>query len=137
MNPKRPRHRRPPRRSTPPGGHRAVLLDQVVQVLAPQPGEVVLDAPLGLAGHAATLLQHVGAEGRLLGLDLDAANLDRARETLTAVGFPFSVHHANFAAAEHVVGEAGVGGGDLVVAGLGVGRTSVGGTGGGVVYVRA
>ena len=105
-------------------------------MLAPQPGEVVLDAPLGLAGHAATLLQHVGAEGRLLGLDLDAANLDRARETLTAVGFPFSVHHANFAAAEHVVGEAGLDGVDLLVADLGVASTQIDDPERGFPYVR-
>ena len=41
------------RRSTPQGEHRAVLLDQVLRVLNPQPGQIVVDCTVGWAGHAA------------------------------------------------------------------------------------
>src|SRR5438067_7649473 len=83
--------RRP--RSTPEGQHRPVLLAEVLEVLRPAPGEVAVDCTTGWAGHAAELLARVGASGRLVGLDLDAENLPRARPRLEEVGHPFSLHH--------------------------------------------
>jgi 16S rRNA (cytosine1402-N4)-methyltransferase len=134
-----PRKRHPPRRaprSTPPGGHLPVLLDHVLAVLAPAPGEVVLDATLGLAGHAVALLERVGPTGRLIGLDLDPANLSRAHERLAATGLPFSVHHTNFAAAATVVAQEGLDGVDMLVADLGMSSMQVDDAGRGFSYVR-
>src|SRR5438874_8191420 len=90
-------------RSTPPGEHRPVLLDEVLAALEPRPGAVAVDCTVGWAGHAAELLRRVGPNGRLIGFDLDADNLPRARERLAAVGHPFSLHHANFAALSSVL----------------------------------
>src|SRR5438128_2069857 len=92
------RPRRPPvRRSTPAGEHRPVLLDEVLAALSPQPGHVVVDGTVGFAGHSVELLKRVGPTGKLIGMDLDADNLPRARERLAAVGHPFALHHGNFA----------------------------------------
>ena len=44
-------------RSTPAGSHRPVMLDEVLAVLNPQPGAVVVDATLGFAGHSQELLR--------------------------------------------------------------------------------
>src|SRR5437899_138604 len=62
-------------RSTPAGEHRAVLLDEVLAALKPQPGETVVDCTVGWAGHAAELLRRVGPKGRVIGIDFDAENL--------------------------------------------------------------
>lgn len=86
------------RRSTPAGGHRAVLLDEVLALFDVKPGAVVVDCTVGWAGHGVELLQKIGSEGLLLGLDLDAENLPEARQRLEAVGGPFALHHSNFAA---------------------------------------
>src|SRR5437016_2814935 len=94
-------------RSTPAGEHRPVMLAEVLSVLAPKPGMVVVDATIGWGGHAVELLRLIGAEGRLIGLDLDAQNLDRARERLTAIGQPFSLHHSNFAALSTILASEG------------------------------
>lgn len=98
---KRPFHRPRPRprgkRSTAPGEHRPVLLAEVLAVLNPQPGQIVVDCTLGYAGHAVELLRRVGPTGKLIALDLDADNLARAEPVLAAVGFPFALHHGNFA----------------------------------------
>ena len=88
---------RRPRRSTPAGQHRAVLLAEVLAALAPRPGDVVVDCTVGWAGHAGELLQRVGPDGRLIGIDFDPENLPRARARLEAVGFPFSLQQGNFA----------------------------------------
>src|SRR5262249_33899074 len=112
-------------RSTPPGEHRPVLLDEVLHALDPRPGEVVVDCTLGWAGHAAELLGRVGPTGRLIGLDLDADNLPRARERLEAVGFPFELHRTNFAALPTVLGSVGLTGADVVLADLGMSSMQV------------
>jgi 16S rRNA (cytosine1402-N4)-methyltransferase len=74
------------------------MLDEVLEVLRPQTGEVAVDCTVGFAGHAAVLAQRVGSTGRLIGLDWDDENLPRAHERLVAAGTPFSLHHSNFAA---------------------------------------
>jgi 16S rRNA (cytosine1402-N4)-methyltransferase len=113
------------RRSTPPGEHRPVLLDEVLAVLAPAPGAVVVDCTTGWAGHAVELLRRIGPTGRLVGLDLDPENLPRARERLEATGLPFSLHHANFAALPAVLAAEGLAGADAVLADLGMSSMQV------------
>ncbi len=123
-------------RSTPPGQHRPVLLDEVLTALAPRPGESAVDCTLGWAGHAAELLQRVGPTGRLIGFDLDADNLSRARERLAGIGFPFSLHHGNFAGIQTVLATEGVTGVDVLVADLGMSSMQVDDPERGFSYVR-
>ena len=135
----RPRsHRRSslPQRSTPAGSHRAVLPDEVLAVLDPRPGEVAVDCTLGLAGHAALLLQRLGPDGRLIGLDWDQDNLARARDVLTATGLPFTVHHSNFAALPNILAAEGLAGADVILADLGMSSMQVDDPERGFSYVR-
>jgi 16S rRNA (cytosine1402-N4)-methyltransferase len=127
-------HRR--RRSTPPGQHRPVLLDEVLAVLAPREGAVVVDCTAGWAGHAAELLRRVGPAGRLIALDADADNLAHAKARLEQVGHPFSVHHANFAALANVLAAEGVAHVDAVLADLGMSSMQVDDPQRGFSYVR-
>src|SRR5438874_1612506 len=96
MRPQR-RPKSGPQRSTPPGQHRPVLLEEVLTWLDPRPGEVMVDCTVGWAGHAAELLRRLGPAGLLIGSDLDRENLDPARARLEAVGYPFRLRHGNFA----------------------------------------
>jgi 16S rRNA (cytosine1402-N4)-methyltransferase len=113
------------RRSTPPGGHRPVMLDEILAVLAPRPGAVVVDCTVGRAGHAVELLRRASPAGRLVGLDTDAENLPGARECLAATGLAFSLHHANFASLPSVLASEGLQGADAVVADLGMSSMQV------------
>jgi 16S rRNA (cytosine1402-N4)-methyltransferase len=117
--------RKRPARSTPPGEHRAVLLGEVLDALAPQPGEVVVDCTAGWAGHAAELLRRVGPAGRLIGLDLDPSHLERARQRLQEVGHPFTLRQANFAGLPAVLAAEGVPAADAVLADLGMSSMQV------------
>ena len=45
------------------GEHRPVLLDEVMAVLDPKPGEIAVDCTLGGAGHAEELLRRIGPDG--------------------------------------------------------------------------
>lgn len=121
------RKRRPPRkdRSTPAGEHRPVMLNEVLQVLNPQPGQVIVDCTLGFAGHSSELLRRVGPAGLLIATDLDPDNLPRAREKLEAVGHPFHAHQGNFAGLPAVLAAAGVERVDAVLADLGMSSMQV------------
>lgn len=110
------------RRSTPAGEHRPVLLDEVLRILAPRPGQLVVDCTLGFGGHAAELLQRIGPNGLLIGLDLDREHLPRVEEKLQAIGHPFELHHANFASVDRVLGERRA---DLLLADLGMSSMQV------------
>ena len=124
------------RRSTPAGEHRPVLLDEVLTALAPVAGNLIVDCTTGWAGHSAELLRRAGPTGRLIGLDLDPENLPRARERLTAVGFPFTLHHSNFAALPTVLAEENVESVDAVLADLGMSSMQVDDAERGFSYVR-
>lgn len=130
------RGKRPPRRSTPAGGHLPVLLEHVLKVLNPQPGQIAVDATLGLAGHAAALLQRLGPSGLLLGFDLDVENLRRAEGLLTAVGHPYRLFHSNFAAMTTTLAQQNLQGVDLLVADLGMSSMQVDEPVRGFSYVR-
>jgi 16S rRNA (cytosine1402-N4)-methyltransferase len=116
---------RPRPRSTPQGEHRAVLLDAILAALDPKPGEVAVDCTLGWAGHSLELLKRVGATGVLIGMDLDAENLPKARERLAEVGLPFHLHHGNFAGLAQALGEHGLTQADMILADLGMSSMQV------------
>ncbi len=65
-------------------GHRPVMTDRVLALLAPaleSAGSVMVDATLGRAGHASALLrQHPGLT--LIGVDADDAAIEESRELL-------------------------------------------------------
>jgi 16S rRNA (cytosine1402-N4)-methyltransferase len=125
-----------PLRSTPPGEHRPVLLEEVLTALSPQPGEVMVDATVGWGGHSVALLQAVGPTGRLIGTDLDADNLSRARLRLDTIGHPYSLHHGNFAGLASVVAGEGIEAVDGVLADLGMSSMQVDDPERGFSYVR-
>jgi len=65
--------------------HVPVLLKEAIEYLQVRPGTTVLDATLGLAGHASEIVRRLGAEGRFVGFDRDAQALALAKERLDKV----------------------------------------------------
>ena len=101
--------------------HTPVMPDAILESLDPRPGQTVVDCTVGLGGHAALLLERVTPGGRLIGLDFDPANLDRARAKLANVrGGQFELHHSNFAALPAILAAAGASAVDGILADLGV-----------------
>ena len=60
--------------------HDSVLMDEVLRALAVVPGDTVVDATLGGAGHFTELLASLGEGGVLIGIDADPAAVERARD---------------------------------------------------------
>jgi 16S rRNA (cytosine1402-N4)-methyltransferase len=103
------------------------MMSQVLSVIMPKPGQTIVDCTLGLGGHTGAMLPRVHPGGRLIGIDLDPANLAAAREYLTWVGGRFDLFHNNFAALPTVLIQAGVEDGrvDAILADVGVASTQI------------
>jgi len=72
---------------TPAGTHRAIMVREILDVLAPKPGDIAVDCTLGYGGHAEALLAAIQPGGRLIGLDVDPIELPKTVRRLTALGF--------------------------------------------------
>jgi 16S rRNA (cytosine1402-N4)-methyltransferase len=108
---------------TPAGMHRPIMVQEILEVLAPQPGELVVDCTLGYGGHATELLRAVQPGGRLIGLDADPLELPKTEARLRALGFPaeaVAVHRMNFAGLPQLLAREAPAGADLILADLGV-----------------
>lgn len=120
---------------TPAGTHIPVLLSEVMDSLAPRPGEIVADCTVGYGGHALEFLRRIGPTGSLLGLDLDAPQLERTRARLATalITSPdvkldspctkqpsIHLHRSHFAGLGKIMGKEGIPGCDIVFADLGV-----------------
>lgn len=64
--------------------HDPVMLDEVLELLNPQPGEFIIDATLGLGGHTSRILSIVGPTGTVMGVDWDIEMLEIARQRLNS-----------------------------------------------------
>lgn len=85
--------------------HVPVLLREIVDLLAPKPGDTVLDCTAGRCGHAAAFAERIGPTGTLILFDLDPANLAYAAERIAQLPHPPRViaHHASFADAPRLL----------------------------------
>jgi 16S rRNA (cytosine1402-N4)-methyltransferase len=100
--------------------HLPVLLEQVLEIVSPRPGQTIVDCTLGLGGHSSELLSRIQPGGRLIAIDFDPNHINIARPKLEAIGGKFDLFHNNFAALPTVLSEAGVARVDVVIADLGV-----------------
>jgi 16S rRNA (cytosine1402-N4)-methyltransferase len=104
-----------------PRSHVPVLLDRCVALLAPAatPDGVLVDATLGLGGHAEALLNATTGT-RLIGLDRDPEALERSAARLAPFGGRVTFAHAVYDALPDVLGANGVERVDGVLFDLGV-----------------
>jgi 16S rRNA (cytosine1402-N4)-methyltransferase len=85
--------------------HRPVLVEEAVELLAPRPGALVVDATCGSGGHTERILK-AGAD--VLALDQDPDAIEYAREQLAHVGGRVTLRQANFRNADKIFDELGI-----------------------------
>ncbi len=91
-------------------GHLPVLVDEVIEMLAPAPGSLHIDATLGGGGHTERILEAANPDGRLLGLDADPAAIARVEARLgPRYGDRLVLRQANFRELAEVAPAAGFG----------------------------
>ncbi|MBM2844603.1 MAG: Ribosomal small subunit methyltransferase [Anaerolineales bacterium] len=76
--------------------HAPVLLKEVVEYLAVQPGGRYVDCTTGAGGHARAVLEASSPGGLLLGLDADPVAIEIASENLDQFGDSLRLVQANF-----------------------------------------
>lgn len=85
--------------------HRPVLAVEAVELLAPRPGTLVVDATCGGGGHTELILKG-GAD--VLALDQDPDAIEFTREQVAHVGARVTLRQANFRHAGRVLDELGI-----------------------------
>jgi 16S rRNA (cytosine1402-N4)-methyltransferase len=108
---------------TPAGMHRPIMVAEILEALAPKPGELAVDCTLGYGGHAKEILARLQPGGRLLGLDADPVELPKTEARLRTAGFGpevFLAVRSNFAGLPQVLAGLNLSGADCILADLGV-----------------
>ena len=91
-------------------GHLPVLAEEVLAMLQPRPGSLQIDATVGGGGHTERILEATNPDGRLLGLDADAAAIARVDSRLRPrFDDRLVLHQANFRELAEVAPKAGFG----------------------------
>jgi 16S rRNA (cytosine1402-N4)-methyltransferase len=98
--------------------HQPVLLAEVLQWLAPQPGQTLVDGTLGGGGHSRALAERIAPGGQVIALDRDPEALERAEAALA--GLPVRLEHGNFCDLPEILQQLGVAAVDGIVLDLGL-----------------
>ena len=107
---------------TPAGMHISIMVQEILDFLDIQPGQVGLDATLGYGGHTRAMLQKLNGQGHIYGLDVDPIESAKTEKRLRDAGFGrdiLTVRLQNFADVDKVVTDTGEKF-DFVLADLGI-----------------
>ncbi|MDD3660568.1 MAG: 16S rRNA (cytosine(1402)-N(4))-methyltransferase, partial [Lachnospiraceae bacterium] len=107
--------------STPAGMHISIMVNEILDFLAIQPGQRGLDATLGYGGHTQAMLERLEGKGHIYGLDIDPIESEKTKQRLRNKGYGeeiLTVKLINFSNIDIVAEEAGKF--DFILADLGV-----------------
>ncbi|MFB3881607.1 MAG: 16S rRNA (cytosine(1402)-N(4))-methyltransferase RsmH [Armatimonadota bacterium] len=105
-------------RDAKPEVHQPVLLRAVLEYLALEPGDVIVDATVGSGGHAAAIVERIKPGGKLIGIDRDPDALARADKRLA--GEPIILVNDDYGRLEVILDELGIDAVDGVLIDAGV-----------------
>jgi len=88
--------------------HVPALLTETLEYLAPQPGQVFVDATVGGGGHARAIAERVRPGGRIVGIDRDPDALAEAGRVLAPFGDTITLVGARFDALSAVLDKLGI-----------------------------
>ena len=105
---------------TPAGMHRSIMVQEILDFLQIQPGQIGLDATLGYGGHTRRMLECLQGQGHMYATDVDTIESEKTRARLEELGFGpdiLTIRNMNFADLDQVApGEKF----DFILADLGV-----------------
>ena len=105
---------------TPAGMHIPIMVDEILEVLQIQPGEIGYDATLGYGGHTRKMLEQLQGQGHLYATDVDPVESEKTRARLAELGYGpeiLTIRRMNFADVDQVAPGVKF---DFVLADLGV-----------------
>ena len=105
---------------TPAGMHISIMVEEILDFLQIQPGQVGMDATLGYGGHTRRMLEKLQGQGHMYATDVDPIESEKTRARLEALGYGpeiLTIRRMNFADLDQVApGEKF----DFILADLGV-----------------
>ena len=107
--------------NTPAGMHISIMVQEILDFLKIQPGEIGFDATLGYGGHTKAMLQCLEGKGHIYATDVDPEESAKTKKRLAELGFGedlLTVRLQNFCTIDEIARE--VGGFDFILADLGV-----------------
>lgn len=90
---------------TPAGMHIPICVNEILDFLHIQPGQVGLDATLGYGGHTRRMLECLQGQGHLYATDVDPIESEKTKARLEALGYGediLTIRHMNFAQLDEV-----------------------------------
>ena len=99
--------------------HRPVLLDECIEALKIDKSGTYVDMTLGRAGHSREILKRLG-DGRLVGIDRDAAAIEAAERSLSEYAGRFTAVRGNFKDVKGILQKLGIAGVEGILMDLGV-----------------
>jgi 16S rRNA (cytosine1402-N4)-methyltransferase len=100
--------------------HTPVLVSDVQALLDPQPGNIIIDATLGLGGHAESMLAAMNGQGKLIGVDQDDTAISLAHDRLKSFASQFVTVRGNFRDIDELVRSSHFESADRILFDLGV-----------------
>ena len=73
--------------STPAGMHISIMVDEILEFLDIQPGQIGLDCTLGYGGHTSKMLEKLEGQGHVYGLDIDPIEIEKTTQRIRNKGF--------------------------------------------------
>ncbi len=101
--------------------HISIMVQEILEFLKIQPGEIGFDATLGYGGHTKAMLQCLDGNGHIYATDVDPEESAKKRKRLADQGFGediLTIRLQNFCTIDEIAKE--VGGFDFILADLGV-----------------
>ena len=100
--------------------HRSVLLDETVDSLNIRPDGIYVDGTLGGGGHSYEICKRLSENGRLIGIDQDAAAIEAAAERLGEFKDKVTIIRSNYCEIKEQLNSIGITSVDGIVLDLGV-----------------
>jgi 16S rRNA (cytosine1402-N4)-methyltransferase len=100
--------------------HQTVLLDETIRYLAPEQGDIILDATVGGGGHSERIIREVAPDGRVIGIDRDATALEEAEKRLGQFKENIDLVRSDFRDLKKILAGLGIGLIDGIIFDLGV-----------------
>jgi 16S rRNA (cytosine1402-N4)-methyltransferase len=82
------------------------MLEEVIEVLNPKIGGIYVDATIGVGGHSEHILDLIGPEGKLIGIDKDSESLRITEKRLSGKGVVLK--KGNFLEMENIIFQEGI-----------------------------
>jgi len=88
--------------------HKPVMVEEVLDYLNLQSGQIILDCTVGGGGHASGILDKIKPDGFLIGIDKDMEILQTAKQSLSKTTGKFKLYHADYSDIDEVLRQAEV-----------------------------